>query len=85
MLIIKISYYWFNRKELLEKAEDRYHNHDSKKEAAEYCISNQDFMKEKAKNKLPEEAKEAKRGYGRNRYKTMKKNLSQKSVKEIKH
>ena len=45
-------------------------------------------MKKKAKNKyrkLSEEAKEAKRGYGRNRYKTMKKNLSQKSVKEIKH
>ena len=45
-------------------------------------------MKEKAKNKyrkFSEEAKEAKRGYGKNKYKTMKKNLSQKSVKEIKH
>ena len=85
---IKRSYYWFNRQELLEKGKDRYHNRGGKKEAAEYCISNQDFMKEKAKNKyrkLSEEAKEAKRGYGRNMYKTMKKNLSQKGVKEIKH
>ena len=48
MLIIKISYYWFNRKELLEKAEDRYHNHDNKKEAAEY-YKNREVLDKDAK------------------------------------
>ena len=32
---MKMSYYWFNRHELLEKANDRYHNYGGKEEAAE--------------------------------------------------
>ena len=36
-LYIKMSCYWFNRQELLDKAEDRYRNGNGKKEAAEYC------------------------------------------------
>ena len=31
---IKMSYYWFNTQELLEKAKDRYHNCGSKEKAA---------------------------------------------------
>ena len=40
-----MSYYWFNRKELLEKAKDRYHNGGGKTEAAEYYIANKDVLK----------------------------------------
>ena len=31
-----MSYYWFNRQELLQKAKDRYHNCGDKEKAAEY-------------------------------------------------
>ena len=31
---IKMSYYWFNAQELLEKAKDRYHNCGGKEKAA---------------------------------------------------
>ena len=30
-----MSYYWFNRKELLQKLKDRYHNGGGKEEAAQ--------------------------------------------------
>ena len=71
-----MSYYWFNRQELIQKAKDKYHNGDGKEEASNYYIVN----KEKARNKygiLSEEEKEAIREYGRNRYKNTKKNASQ--------
>ena len=32
---IKVSYYWFNRKELLQKVKDRYHNGEGQKQTAE--------------------------------------------------
>ena len=70
-----MSYYWFNREELLEKAKDKYHNGGGKEKACEYCIANKDVLKEKAKNKyrnLLEEEKETKKEYSRNRYKRMK-------------
>ena len=37
---IKMSYYWFNGKELLQKAKDRYHNGCGKEKAAEYYLKN---------------------------------------------
>ena len=37
---MKMSYYWFNIHELLEKANDRYHNYGGKEEAAEYYHKN---------------------------------------------
>ena len=37
---IKMSYYWFNRKELLQKAKDRYDNGGGKEKAAEYYLKN---------------------------------------------
>ena len=33
-----MSYYWFNRKDLLQKAKDRYHNGGGKEEAAGYYL-----------------------------------------------
>ena len=33
-----MSYYWFNRQELLQKAKDRYHNCGGKEKAAEYYL-----------------------------------------------
>ena len=35
-----MSYYWFNRQELLQKAKDRYHNCGGKENAAEYYLKN---------------------------------------------
>ena len=80
-----MSYYWFHREELLQKAKDRYHNDGGKKEAAEYYISNKYVLKEKANSKyknLSEKEKEVKIEYSQNRYKNIKENTSQKSVKK---
>ena len=43
---IKISYYQFNRQDILQKLKDRY----GKKEAAEYYSKNKEEIKEKSKN-----------------------------------
>ena len=44
-----MSYYWFNRKELLQKAKDKYHNCGGKKKAAEYYLKNKRCYKGKRK------------------------------------
>ena len=80
-----MSYYWFNRKELLQKAKGRYHNGGGKKEAGDYDIGNKDVFLKKANGKykhLSGKEEEAKKEYSRNRYKNMEKNASQKSVKK---
>ena len=41
-----MSFYWFNRQEILEKAKKRY----SKEKAAEYYLENKEVIKEKARN-----------------------------------
>ena len=41
-----MSYYWFNRKETLQKAKERY----SKEKAAEYYLQNKEVIKQKSKN-----------------------------------
>ena len=41
-----MSYYWFNREEVLQKAKERY----SKEKAAEHCLKNKEAIKEKARN-----------------------------------
>ena len=50
-----MSYYWFNRQEILQKAKERY----SKEKAAEYYAQNKEAIKEKSreryKNLLQEE------------------------------
>ena len=40
-----MSYYWFNRQEILQKAKERY----SKEKAAEYYLQNKEAIKEKTK------------------------------------
>ena len=52
---IKMSYCWFNRQELLQKANKKYHNCRDKEKAAEYYIKNKD-ANNKYKN-LSEEKK----------------------------
>ena len=42
-----MSYYRFNRKEILQKAKEKY----SKKKAAEYYLKNKEVIKEKARNR----------------------------------
>ena len=41
-----MSYYWFNRQEILQNAEERY----CKEKAAEYCLQKKEAIKEKPKN-----------------------------------
>ena len=70
-----MSYYWFNREEVLQRAKEKYHNSGSKKKAVEYYQTNKDVLKEKSRNKyrnLSEKEKKAKRQYSRDRYKKIK-------------
>ena len=74
-----MSYYWFNKQELLQKAKEKYDNHGVKEKSAKYYQANEDVLKEKARNKyrnLTEEEKEVKRQYSRDRYNKMKEKLS---------
>ena len=45
---MKISYYCFNRKELLQKAKNRYHNCGGKEKYAKYFIDNKEVFTESA-------------------------------------
>ena len=70
-----MSYYFFNRQELLQKAQGKHHNYGGKEKAAEYYLENKDVLKENAKNtniNFSEEEKETKREYEKNRYRKMK-------------
>ena len=65
-----MSYYWFNRKELLEKAKERH----SKEKAAEYYLQNKEAIKENSKNwfkNLSEEEKYKIKEYQRKRQKQL--------------
>ena len=53
---IKMSYYQFNREEILQKPKDRY----SKEKAAEYYLKNKEAIKEKSKNRYKNLSKEEK-------------------------
>ena len=71
-----MSHYWFNKKEILQKAKEKYDNGDKEK-AAEYYQANKNVIKEKAKNRyknLSEKEKEAKNS--RNRFNKMKENAN---------
>ena len=64
---IRMSYYLFNRQEILEKAKKRY----SKEKAAEYYLQNKEVIKEKAGNRyknLSEEEKNKIKEYQKKRY-----------------
>ena len=45
-----MSYYWFNRQELLQKAREKYDN-GGKEKAAKYHKNNKDVTKQKSSNK----------------------------------
>ena len=51
-----MSYYLFNRQEMLQKAKGRY----SKEKAADYCLQNKEVIKEKARNFYKNFSKEEK-------------------------
>ena len=72
---IKMSYYWFNRQKLSQKAKEKYVN-GGKEKAAKYYQANKDTIKENTKNKYKNLLKEEKKEYSKNRYKEMKKNAN---------
>ena len=49
-----MSYYWFNRKEILQKAKERY----SKEKAAEYYLENKEAIKKKSRDRYKNLSKE---------------------------
>ena len=51
-----MSYYWFNRQEILQKAKERY----SKEQAAEYYAQNKEAIKEKSRVRYKTLAQEEK-------------------------
>ena len=62
-----MSYYWFNRQEILQKAKERY----SKEKAAECYKQNKEVIKEKSRNRcknLSEEEKNKIKEYQKERY-----------------
>ena len=64
---MKISYYQFNRQEILQKAKEKY----SKEKAAEYYLQNKEALKEKARDRyrnLPEEENNKIKEYQKKKY-----------------
>ena len=59
-VIIKMSYYWFNREKLLKNGWNRYHNKGGKQKAAEYYKKNADTIKFEARNKYKNMSKKEK-------------------------
>ena len=51
-----MSYYWFNRQEILQKAKERY----SKEKAAEYYLKNKEARKEKSRERYKNVSQEEK-------------------------
>ena len=71
-----MSYQWFNRQKLLQKAKDRYHSGGGKEKAAEHYIKNREFLSEKEKK--------ARETYQRQRYQmntALKEKLKDKKMK----
>ena len=63
-----MSYYQFNRQEILQKAKERY---SKEKKAAEYYLNNKEVKKEKARNRyrnLSEEEKNKIKEYRKKKY-----------------
>ena len=51
-----MSYYWFNRQEILQKAKERY----SKEKVAQYYKQNKEVIKEKSRNRYKSLSEEEK-------------------------
>ena len=74
-----MSYYWFNKQELLKKAKEKYHNNGGKEKSTKYYLDNKDVLKEKAKNvyrNLSEEEKEVRSLYSKDKYNKLKEKSS---------
>ena len=52
-----MSYYWFNRQEILQKARERY----SKEKAAEFYKQNKEVIKEKSRDRYKNSSEEEKK------------------------
>ena len=62
-----MSYYWFNRKEILQKSKEKY----SKENAAEYYAQNKEAVKEKSRERykiLSKKENDKIKEYRRRRY-----------------
>ena len=62
-----MSYYWFNRKEILQKSKEKY----SKENAAEYYAQNKEAVKEKSRERykiLSQKENDKIKEYRRRRY-----------------
>ena len=62
-----MTYYWFNRQEILQKAKEKI----SKENVAEYYAQNKEAIKEKSREcykNLSQEEKGKKKGYQRKKY-----------------
>ena len=62
-----MSYYWFNKQDVLKKAREKYENNGGKEKAAKYYKDNKDVLKEKARDKyknLTEDEKDSIQGIG---------------------
>ena len=62
-MIYKMSYYQFNRQEILQKAKERY----SKEKAAEYYLQNKEAIKEKTRKNLSQEENDKVKEYQKKR------------------
>ena len=62
-----MSYYWFNRQEILQKAKERY----SKKKATEYYLQNKEAIKENSRQRYKNLSEEEK-----TRLRSIKKKIS---------
>ena len=75
-----MSYYWFNRKEILQKAKKRY----SKEKAAEYYAQNKEAIKEKSRERyknLSQEEKDKIKEYQRKSYQKLVQYIKKKALK----
>ena len=54
-----MSYYWFNRQEILQKAKEKY----SKEKAVEYYLKNKEVIKEKARDCYKNKSEEVKNNF----------------------
>ena len=64
-LTYKMSYYWFNRQEIFQKAKEKY----SKEKAAEYYAQNKEAIKQKSREHYKNLSQEEKdKEYQRKKY-----------------
>ena len=76
--LILLDYYWFNRKELLQKVHDKYHKEGGKEKAKKYYQENKEKIKKREREKcksMPEEKKDKVKERSLKRYYRLKNKL----------